>query len=903
MPIVLEEESEAPARMGGGGGMGGDIGSAITTEGAPPDASQAAAAFGQGAASGVARGAPIAAGVAAGAIGGAALGSAVPVIGTAVGGAVGAVGGGIAGFFAGDALASGLAEIELPSGNRLTFESLEQVPLKLRKYAVAGETMGGSIGFAGLPYVAAARGFRFAANLPGRFFNRVIEGAARNPVGFAAIEMQSAFSAGVGGGIAEEVDPGDGLSRFAGEVIGGALNPARWVMSAGRQVINLGKNIVPLLPIIGNAGKVAGRQEQSAIRELGRIMEEFGEDPKAVAQAIRDGQAAIPELKASAAVFSDSPALTALEAKLAADSAKFGSASREMAQDGLLTMKTLIGALEKTGDPQALRAAAQVRRDYFTNLLGTRLHSAEQAALEAAAGINPANARSRASFGVRVTEILDEAMTDVRAVEVERWGQVDQNLPGRADNLLQRLQGIRKQRLPEERLPEIVTGFEQRMVDGDGVTTSGELILIRSRMLKQARDAAATPGQADASRVFGELAEAALDDMDSLLVATPEQRIAYESAREWSRQLNDTFMRTFVGDALALKKTGAERIPPELVMKKAFEGGREQGDLRFREMEEAARMAGHEHVSRLLDVQERTIRFAADELIDQNGRINPTTLGRFRERNAELLDRFPEVRDQLETAQGAETFLRQTQATGKRGTTAIKDSAAFSKVLAGQDPVDAVNSALTGANPTLDFKRLADLAKRGGNDAMNGLKASVLAYAHQRSTTVGGNFNFATYRQTMQAPTITGGPSLQELMIAHGVADRQTIALQNRFLERAATIEQALSRGGPQLDSILAEGDGVADLTVRLMGARAAAMLPTGGAHGMIVGGAGVRFAQQVMQKVPMGRTRDLLAEAMLHNKNLMITLLEKPATQRDKKRLALQMNAFLFSWLAQEDD
>jgi hypothetical protein len=907
MPIVLESEIEQ--QTGGGGGLGDDMqpgatpaaspepASGITVEGDAADAEGAATTFGQGVVAGAARGAAATAGIVGGAKVGALAGTAVaPGVGTIAGGITGGAIGGLAGIFAGDTIQRGLAEVELPGGTKLTFGSMEQVPLPLRKYAVAGETFGATIPFMGLPYAAARNGFRFANNLPGRFFNRVIEGAYHNPASFAMIELQSGFSAGVAGGIAEDVDPGDELTRFGAEIVGGTLNPARWIMTGARQIARTARTAYNHFFKDPTAG------ETGAALELARIMDEFGEDPRAVAQAIREGMVKFPGVNLSAGLTSGSPALIALEGKLATESAKFGAASRQMAEDGLTAMKGLLHSLEQSGDPQALRAAARVRSDYFTSLLSTRLHNAEAAALEAAGNINPSNARSRSAFGVRVNEIMTEALDDVRAVEAERWGQVAQDLPGRADGLLARIGAIRSQRLPEEPLPAIVTGFERRMLDSDAVTTSGELILLRSRMLKQSREAAGQ-NRWDDARVFGEMAEAALEDMNRLLIGKPEQRVAYESAREWSRQLNDTFMRTFASDALAVDKAGATRIPPELVMNRAFSTGRELGDLQFRELEEAARMAGQEHVTRLLDQQERTIRFAAGQVIDGNtGRINPARLERFNRDNADLLNRFPEIRDQLTDATAAERLLRQTERAGKRGQQIIREQAAFSKLAANEDPATVVGQAVTGANPMAEFQRLAQLARRGGPDAVAGLKSSVHAFAYQRATTAGGNFNFATYQQTMREPLITGGPSLMELMQGHGLANAQDLALMNRFLDRASVIEQAISRGGPQLDAIIADGDAMMDLAVRMAGARGAAMLPTGGAHGLIVGGAGVRFAQQVMSKIPKGRTKQMLME-IVQNPAAMAAMLEKPQTQAHKARIALQLNAFMYSWIAQEDD
>jgi hypothetical protein len=41
----------------------------------------------------------------------------------------------------------------------------------------------------------------------------------------------------------------------------------------------------------------------------------------------------------------------------------------------------------------------------------------------------------------------------------------------------------------------------------------------------------------------------------------------------------------------------------------------------------------------------------------------------------------------------------------------------------------------------------------------------------------------------------------------------------------------------------------------------------------------------------------------IVQNPAAMAAMLEKPETQAHKARIALQLNAYLYSWIAQEDD
>lgn len=902
----------------------------FATEAAPaPTVGERAAAAGQGAVAGVAQAAPVVAGAfmgaklgaAGGAFGGPLAPFTVPA-GAVAGGLVGAG----AGLLAGGFLQQGLAGVQIPGTDEtLTFESMESVPPSLRPYAVAGETFGASLPFMAVPYMAVRDGIRFTPNLAGRFFNRIIEGAARAPATFAAAELSAATGAAIGGGIAEAVFPGELGPRMGAELVGGIVNPGRWVVTIARGSYSRARQVIMSFS--------PAARENKAAQIIQDIVREAGEDPIELAARLRQAQTEFPELAVTAGQSVDSPALLAIEAKLTRESAKFGGESREMAKAGLESLRTMIRALETTGNPAALREAAQVRQDYFQALLATRLHIAEQKALEAAAQIDPSRPLSRAEFGRNVGEVMREAMSDVRAVERELWGKIDKTVPARTDSILERHAALTAERLEEEALPKVADGFVARMrrgiddavesavaeatekglgkraiakaakeaADNFAPTDAGELIRFRSRMLALSREAAAKNEWSDA-RVFGELAEAALDDLDTLYGAPSEGVLrtlgtapeAYSAARAWSRELHDTFSRTFAGEALERAQSGAPRIPPEFLMQRAFGTGREMGELQFRQLEEAARMAGIEHVSRLIDVQERTIRFAASEIIDTvTGRVNPNRLSTFIRNNGELLGRFPEIKAQLKSAESAERFLKATEAGGRKAQRAIEGQAAFSKVLKGEDPALAVGKALRGGNPTRDFAQLAKLARRGGTEAVEGLKASIFAHAYKQASSRTGGFSFTAYSRIFDEPLTTGGPNLKAMMLKSKLGTLKDFELFGRFLDRAAGIEAALANR-TALDKVLSQEDALFDLVLRISGARAGALAPTGGAHGLIVGGAGSRFARQVFDKIPKVHIKTVLTEAS-QNPEMMAALLERPTTQADKIRFALQMNAFLW--------
>src|SRR5690606_18436725 len=338
----------------------------------------------------------------------------------------------------------------------------------------------------------------------------------------------------------------------------------------------------------------------------------------------------------TAAQLTGSPALQLLEAELGRRSPKFGREAASRAQESLEAMRLLIGRLAATGDPQALREAARLREDYyFKTVIQGRLAAAEKQAQEGAARIADDTPGARAELGRQLEGILSNALAQVRTAERQLWQQIPRKTPVQPTKLLAEAVRIATEDLlPTERLPRTAEAYLRRLgfqrgkkpddrlrVRSGASATVGELLIFRSRMLDEARSAAANSDYAGA-RVLGRLAEAALDDLSGVP--------GTDEARAFSRTLHDNFTRSFVGDVLATDSAGAARIPPEVLVKRATAGPAEVVNLRLEEIERAVRMGSPEAADELLNVQRRVLRLAASEIVDPNtGQASGPRLGRF----------------------------------------------------------------------------------------------------------------------------------------------------------------------------------------------------------------------------------------------------------------------------------
>jgi hypothetical protein len=877
----------------------------------------AAIATGQGVLGGLAKSAPVVAGAYTGAQAGAALGALAGPLGVPVGAALGLGAGIYAGMNAGEAINAGLSVVNYPgSDTPLTFKDRASVPVELRSYVVGGETFGATLPYIAVPYMLSRDGVVFAENFAGRIINRMVDTAEKYPISFLASELSMALGSGAGAGVAEEMAPGNNLVRFAGEVIGGLSNPAGYTIAAARLGVN---RLTALWRTLQPAAK-----EQEATKFLLDTIERFGENPDDIITAIRRGDPFFSDIPLLAGQKSGSVALQAIEAKIAQTNAEFGFESQKAVETSQNVLRGMVEAFAKSGDPQALRLAAEMQSARVEAAIESRIHLAEQEALKAAGAIDPSNAESLTKFGLQVHDALDQALKDARAVEKELWAQVDRSLPVDYKNVTAQVDKLRREYLlRSESLPPAIEN-ELRIATGEEVVPSGlvdqfgreipsilknadntvgEMLKLRTRMLDLSREAAARGEWSDA-RVYGNIAEGALDDLSA--VASNAEALAV--ARAASRSLNDKFTRSFAGKILSTTKTGDERIPPELAMKRAFGEGGEVASLQFRELREAGTFgdltaqelrdaveaAGREHFSRVVDIQDRTIRTLAADIINTTTKhVDPDKLANFRAKNAELLAQFPALDKNLQDAGSAERFLESTRSQMSQAQKFIKEQAAFARVLKAEDPAVAVAEAITGANPTTDLARLSSLAIRGGTEAREGLKSSVFAWAAAKARDKNGEFSIAAYKELFNGPVTPNGPTLKDLLVSSRVFDKQAVENLDQVLDQMARVEDLANTRQVLNDMVLGKTSPAVDLAVRLWGARVTSMLPTGQAHALIVQGAGSRFMRQVFERIPKEKAEQTLVN-LLKNPEALATLLEKGVTQQDKFRLAMQMRVYL---------
>lgn len=796
------------------------------------------------------------------------------------------------------ARATGLPEIESPVGGSeffkgalgskpvrdvlgypLTYQDIEEVPERYRPVARGGEVLGESLPFAAAPLAKGAQlGARAAKP---SVVSPIIESARKTPGQFAAAEAAGAAGASGGAAVAEAAFPGRPLVKTGAEIVGGTLAPFSIFARTATGISDGLKNVVASLTPAG--------RERAAGKRATQMIESLGEDPAAVEKALRE-QAEVGAPYTSGQK-TGSPALLALERKLIQESAKFGLDVQQQTRGAIEEVNRAFRAAAESGDPDALRELAKARRDYWGALIDARMQVATTAAEEAAESVRPGLERPHA--GQIARRAIEDALEDARAYERELWGQVPKNIEVEPVSMRQTYATQNADLLPGETLNvgnrAILTALDRW---AQANPTSGELLRLRGRMLAEMRRIAGSQAPDwDAWGRLNKIQRSILDDLGSVDAAA-------ETARDFSVQLHDRFTRTVAGKALGQDPRGGERIRPEQTLEKTITGTGQERALAAQELEEAVSPFGglpnRGRVAAMRAAQEDFIRDLAMITDPSTGQLNPNALGRFRDKNRELLERFPELERTLRDAETTTRVYGNRVKTLQKRDKVMRQRSAFAKVLEYENPKDAINSALRGKTPTKDLDSIFRMAKT--RDAKAGARGAFFEAVFENATDSRGLISGTKVLESLQKHSA--------LLKRRGILNDDQIGRVQRIAEEATKLENALAFSG-RLDEVAGDTSSMFDLLTRVVGANIGSHSAVASASGaqLVMAGYGSRAARQWLQKVPQTRMKDVLMEAV-QNPQLMADLLAKPATEAAAKKVHKRIHAYLLqTGIIEEED
>ena len=906
-------------------------------------------------AEGVARGAIVGTPALAGAATGAAVLAPTGPVGMLVGGALGTV----AGLFAGTMAEQGLEDVGV----------LSDVPLVpgRRPFLEAGRTFGGGASFLAAPALAVRgiplsstrflemQGFRAGATprIGGDLrsnlgpIDQILRSAQQRPGLFMAGETGALGASSVGGGLSEASDPGNAYLRMGAEITAGMANPVGIVTRFAPAVVDVVGKSINMMTQEGRANRLGTR--------LVEIMRNAGEDPEAAIRALMQDDA-LAELASqmgvdlgprTAALKSGSIALTNLQRTIAAENQQqLGPTVARAAQQNLEGLERLINLMAPLDDPGVLSTVAQIRDAYFRDALQMRLDQASAKAAETAGRIITDDPLAGQRAGEAISSIVRDSLRDARDQESALYNAINLSVPASADNIIDTAAQIRGRLLPESPFPTLITKFVRR-VSGEDLEEGEvpdislrDVVNFRSEMLSMARDATATGNFRDAN-FYGRMAEAALDDIglraeaapggidpNIPMMRSPNDR-ALANAFAFSRALNDVFTRSFAGDTGARTRTGARRLPPEILGRRILGGGGDATSLRLAQLEEAAQFMAREagpqfaqtandRLGTMRAAEQTILRIGAEQTINpETGQVNPVALARFMRQNAAALDRFPRLRDDLRDAVTAQQLLRNVNDANSIETRALENNRVFQAALGAEEtPAGAVAMAIgepgggRDRNAVSNLNQLIRLANTAGDlapQARAGLRDAVLDRAIIYATGEDGSFNFNQFRRFLLEPMSRSQPSVASVLRDGNVFTDVELTQLNRILTEFDNIQSALDAGGPRLQETVIDAPAAAvDLVTRIVGSAVGTgtsralerIIPgytRGGGQGLIEAQAGSALARNMFQNMPRTYFKDMLNEAIA-NPEIMAALLERGVNQSARRRATIdrRINAFL---------
>ncbi len=494
-----------------------------------------------------------------------------------------------------------------------------------------------------------------------------------------------------------------------------------------------------------------------------------------------------------------------------------------------------------------------------------------------------------------------------------------------------------------------------------------ELTKLRSRVLDEARKAM-QDGDRGRAKALGELGNAILTQLDSVAEGGDQ---SYDMARAFSKGKNDALRRTFLGDIMARDRDGGDTYEPTLLASALFQGGADATAIRFREIQDGANFVQKE-LDRLdvpeelrvpLDdvdfgpVDEQTlqsamaqaVQYAASKVLDpSSGRIDARKAASFLEQNKVLLRNFPEIETMLTDGKQFEDMVKLMEKNRGRYEKAINSNKVLAKILRYESPSVAISEALGGTRPVDSLESVINTVKKASNnprfaeelgvegltpeDAMEGLKSSLIEWMWTKAGGTGGKFNFAAAKEAMFQPLIKGKTtaatgrgartaeqaqelrtrarqrvSVADVLKREGVFTQSELDRLDYLMTQGQKIQSA-QRAGKLSDEMIDEMGFTADLLMRLAGARFGTGVASATgmkSQGLVEAGAGVRFMQNMLGKAPQGMQLNML-ELAVTDPAFMVKLLKKGKTQSAKENNIRFLNAYLINaglGLADDDD
>lgn len=704
-------------------------------------------------------------------------------------------------------------------------------------------------------------------------------------LGSAGVEGGGVVGAGIARDIAKEQEVGSGAALGL-EVAGGLLGGFAGSAPISRAIKGVGARTFAPFSEAGSFDRASMRAREIVDDEL---------------LAIRN----IEDLKGSnlqPSAKSQDPGLMQLEQTVAASDTALGTRMDKQTSE---TIQSLVSQIRESGSVQGTKNFLAARRTRLKRAIDARVEIAGEEAKRAVEDLG--DVATEADISIKQKESLESALADSRVQEELLWRAVpnEAKVPtGGVKKEYARLSRELSQAQFDDMPPEArkllggedaivqvesgVVGLNGRpiMVDDfltnrkgfSNIETIRELDGLYKRLGETARQARQA-SQNNKARLAESLREAILVDMGKVKGSAKD---SVDAARAFSKDLNDKFSNGTVGKILGTAK-GAKGLDPELTLGAGVGQPGIKGQLAAREIAKAT----GEDISQLASVQEFIKRRFLDAVL-VDGVVDPTKARNYIANNSELLDTYPTLRNQFNTARTAQDVNRRltksADALRKRlDQPSVSSTAKLLNATVGEE----VQTIFKSSNPERAMQGIVNAVRKDkSGEALKGLRAGISEYLIEEMTSA-RSFDIGNKKKVLGSVLKSRLTNENTVGALSKVFNKKEMANWNKIADQLVIAQRQSAKSGRPLDFIINDRSSwMLNTLARIGGARVGSKMAAGSGAGGSIQSAGIgsQFAKDIMKKLTADKAQQLLIDAVTTDEDLLIRLLQPRNKVNDNK-------------------
>lgn len=422
--------------------------------------------------------------------------------------------------------------------------------------------------------------------------------------------------------------------------------------------------------------------------------------------------------------------LLALEQEAMKRDPKLRAAMDDQAEDGQHIAANKVR--DMGGDPADAQAFFEQRRQSFREEIIGAVDRATKGALRPTAKNSDLVNSQEVSNQIKAAETAAKAQEDVLWARVPKGTEVGTSgAKAAAQDLI-----AATPRAQQDDIPRVV----RQMLAQDANDPLGEFDTVAevhglySELRRVARSAMAGSDQnPNKARIANKIADSILDDLGSGAGQTEVGR-SIDTARAFSAEMHQTFSQGIVGKLLRRTPDGDMVIDPALTLDRSLGRGGTTGAVAADNIQNATSARAEPQLEDFLRSRFDRAAFAADDT------FNPRGAATFMRDNADMMERFPYLKETFDEALRTQTRAAAAETRGKTALKNIENPAKSVTAAFNQAPPEAaIDAIFKSKRPSKQAKQLVATARKDkSGKALAGLRGSFADFVIRKNTDANG---------------------------------------------------------------------------------------------------------------------------------------------------------------------